>query len=212
MALNSYTTVKDFTLRLLNREGFTELETDIEDLMGIGQRTIWRNADLNAMLVAEEMTVSAATAALPSGALRIKSITLQNGSQSCDVKGAPFRTVMLARNEGAPRFYTVVGSTMYFGPTADQAYTIDVISYKALQSISTTNDSNWVVSNYPELIVWASMYEALMWLKDDNRAGIYFQRMEKLIAEIAKSESELMYEGGSLAVLDPQRVQSGSEL
>jgi hypothetical protein len=212
MALNSYTTIKDAALRWMNREGFTELETDIEDIMAIAQRNIWRTANLNAMLTAGTVTTSARTAALPSGALRIKSVTLQASTQNCELRGAPFRTVMLAKSSDAPRFYTVVGSTMYFGPVPDQEYTLDVIYYVALENISTTNDSNWVVSNYPELILWATLYEALMWLKDDNRAGIYKQRMDSLIAEILKSESELMYEGGSLSVLDPQRVSSGSSL
>ena len=212
MALNTFTTIKDAALRWLNREGFTELEDDIEDLMAIAQRTIWRIANLNAMLRTTTFTVSGATAALPSGVLRIKSVTVQNGTQNCDLTGAPLRTVFLARSTDTPRYYSVVDTTMHFGPTADQEYTLDMIYWEALQNISTTNDSNWVVSNYPELILWMTMYESLMWLKDDNRAGIYLQRAEKLIAEIAESESELMQEGGSLAVTDPARIQSGSAL
>jgi len=89
---------------------------------------------------------------------------------------------------------------------------VDIIYYAALANVSASNDSNWVSDNYPELIIWATMYEALLWLKDDNRAAVYFSRMNSLIDEIMESERELHYEGGSLSVLDPVRVQSGSYL
>jgi len=212
MALSTYENIKDFTLRELNRVGFTELESDIEDLMGIGQRTIWRTADLNAMLTVSTLTVDAAFETAPSDLLRMKMISVQSSSQSFDIRSAPLRQLFLAHDTGRPRFFSVVGSNIYFGPTPDQEYTMDIIYYAALTNISTSNATNWVSDNYPELIVWASMFEALMWLKDDNRAASYFGRMEKLIDEIEESERELHYEGGSLSVLDPARVQASASI
>jgi hypothetical protein len=212
MSLTTYAEIKDATLRWLNREGFTELDTDIEDMMAIGQRTIWRRANLNAMLTVSTLTVDAASETAPADLLRLKSLTLQKGSQSYDLRSVPLRQLYLAHDTGQPRFFSVVGTSIYFGPTPDQEYTVDIIYYAALTNVSTSNDSNWVSDNYPELIIWATMYEALLWLKDDNRAAVYFSRMNSLIDEIMESERELHYEGGSLSVLDPVRVQSGSYL
>jgi len=212
MALNTFTTIKDATLRWLNREGFTELEADIEDLMAIGQRTIWRTANLNAMLEVTTLLVDERIEAAPTDLLRVKSITLQNGSQNDDLKSAPLRQVYLARNVSTPRFFSVVDENIHFGPVPDQEYTLDVFYYKELTNISTINATNWVSDNYPELIMWATMYEALLFMKDDQRAAVYFARMTKLIDEIEKSERELHFEGGSLSVLDPVRVQSSAAI
>jgi hypothetical protein len=212
MSLTTYAEIKDATLRWLNREGFTELDTDIEDMMAIGQRTIWRRANLNAMLTVSTLAVDAAFETAPADLLRLKSLTLQKGSQSYDLRSVPLRQLYLAQDTGRPRFFSVVGTSIYFGPTPDQEYTVDIIYYAALANVSASNDSNWVSDNYPELIIWATMYEALLWLKDDNRAAVYFSRMNSLIDEIMESERELHYEGGSLSVLDPVRVQSGSYL
>jgi hypothetical protein len=212
VALNTYTTIKDFTLRSLNREGFTALEADIEDLMQIAQRNIWRTANLNAMLTVTTLAVDAAFEAAPTDLLRVKSITMQTGGQSANLRSAPLRQLYLAADVGPPQYFSVVGDNIYFGPTPDQEYTVDITYYKALTNISTNNDSNWVSTNYPELIVWATMYETLMWLKDDNRAGVYYQRMTKMIEEILTSERELHQEGGSLQVTDPRRIQAGSYL
>ena len=212
MALNTYSTIKDATLRWLNREGFTALEDDIEDLMAIAQRSIWRTANLNAMLTATTLAVDARIEAAPSGMLRIKSITLQEGSQSKDLRGTDFRTVMLARDVDTPRYYTSVGTNLYFGPTPDQEYTLDIIGYAALTNVSTANDTNWVSDNYPELIMWSTMYEALLFLKDDNRAAVWKAKYDTLLDEILESERELQHEGGSLSVKDPNRIQGGVSL
>jgi len=82
MSLTTYAEIKDATLRWLNREGFTELDTDIEDMMAIGQRTIWRRANLNAMLTVSTLAVDAASETAPADLLRLKSLTLQKGSQN----------------------------------------------------------------------------------------------------------------------------------
>ncbi len=212
MALNTYETIKDASLRWLNREGFTALEDDIEDLMGIAQRSIWRTANLNAMLVATTIDVDARVEAAPTGLIRVKSITLQKGAQSQDLMGTDLRTLMLSRDVDTPRYYSSVGDTLHFGPTPDQEYTLDIIYYAALLNIDTGNATNWVSDNYPELIMWGTMYEALLFLKDDNRAAVFKAKYDTLLAEIEKSERELQHEGGSLAVRDPNRIKGGVSL
>lgn len=206
MALNTYTTIKDAALRWLNREGFTELETDIEDIMQIAQRNIWRTANLNAMLEVTTLTVDSASVTAPTDMLRIKSMTLRKGSQSVDMTGVPVRQLYLAVDSTTPRYFSVAGLNILFGPTPDQEYTADILYYKALTNLSTSNDTNWVSTNYPELIIWATMAEALLWLKDDARAGLYEKRYREVLEQILTSENELAYEGGSLAVKDPVAI------
>lgn len=212
MALNSFTTIKDASLRWLNRVGFTELEDDIEDLMQIAQRSIWRTANLNAMVNIATIQVGARIVAQPADILRVRSMTLQKGSQSHDLKGKDLRTVYLARDVDTPRYYASQDTNFVFGPDPDQTYTVDIIFYKALTNISSTNTTNWVSDNYPELIMWSTLYEALLFLKDDNRAAVWKAKYDTLLAEIEKSERELNHEGGSLYVTDPNRIQGGASL
>lgn len=200
MALANYTNIADSVATWLNREGFSSLTDQVEDLIAIAQRRIFRE-DLRCLEnVDSAFTIDSQTEAIPTGLLRVKAISIVQGSDHYEVNGAPLKTVLSAGQNGRPYCYTLVGDTLYFGPTPDQSYTATVVYYKGLTPLSTSNATNWLSDNCPELVLYGAMYEASMFLKDDARAQIWSGRYQQTLNDLLMAEERSDLEGGSLQV------------
>ena len=196
--MSTYTEIQTDVISWLNRSGFTALTDEVETLIALAQRRVWRTSDLNAMLTEVSFLMSAPT--IPADYLRTKSMTFLKGSAVMEVNGAPLKKVLQAGTLDTPRLYAPVGTEFKFGPTTDADYTIDLIYYAALPVVSTTVATNWLSDNAPEIILFGAVMEACLWLKDDQRAAIWEGRFGQTLGDLMGSEGKMGYEGGSLQV------------
>ena len=207
MAMNTYTLLADTVVRWLNREGFASLTSEVEDFVAMGQRRIHRECDLNAMeTVDPAFVISAQAMTVPSGFLRTKTITIQQSNDHHEVKGDSHKKVMSDGYPARPTRYSVIGESFYFGPPPDQNYTAQIVYFKGLDILSTSVASNWLSVNAPELLLFATLLEASLFMKDDVRAKVWEARYSDIKQTLASAEDRQDKEGGSLQVQSLQRV------
>ena len=201
MSMANYTDFAASVVSWLNREGMSSLVDQVEDLTAMGQRRIHRLCNLRAMEAADsEFDVNAQSVALPANFLRMKALYIVQGNRHHPVLGRPLQTVLKKGQNSRPVYYSTVGESVYFGPTPDQAYTALMVYYAPLDIVSTTTTSNWILLNIPELLLFATMVEASLFLKDDQRAQVWDGRFNAIKDELERSEERQDKEGGALAV------------
>ena len=199
--LGTYTLLKASVIDWMNRSGFTALEDNVEDFIAMAQRRIHRTCDLNCMeTVLATFSLSGATYATPTGFLRAKTITIQDGTSYFEINGAAYKKVVQAGTSDRPRYYSVIGDNFHFGPTPDQAYTVEVVYYKELDILSSTTATNWLSTNVPELLLFGALIYAAKWAKDDVRVKEFTAEYERIRIELMESETRQDREGGSLQV------------
>lgn len=74
----------------------------------------------------------------------------------------------------------------YVAPTPDQAYPFEVLTYQRIQPLSSTNQTNWLTNNAPNAILFGTLLEAVIYLKDDQR--VIFQQKYDAAMQILKAE------------------------
>lgn len=201
MAMDTYTLLKAEVIDWLNRTGFSSLENKVENFIAMGQRRIHRTCDLNAMeTVFPVFAQSTETKAVPSDFLRVKTLTFRRANSNVEIAGTAYKKVVQAGRSGTPRYYSVVGTNFHFGPIPDSEVQVDLVYYAALDVLSPTVSTNWISENAPELLLFASLLEAALWLKDDKRAQIWTTSYEQIKKELLESEARQDLEGGSLQV------------
>lgn len=196
----TYTEMVDKLVLWLNREGFTTLVNQAGELIAMGQRRIHRECDLKAMEESYSPTISAQTLALPADLIRVKNITLVQSNGTSEVLGAPLADVLRYGGNQCPQRFSVVGTTAYFGPPPDQDYTALVVYYKRLPILSVGNTTNWISENEPDLLLFAALMEASMFLKDDARAQVWEARYMALKESLTASENRMDKPYGTLQV------------
>jgi hypothetical protein len=71
---------------------------------------------------------------------------------------------------GVPRFYADYGLTHWiFGPTPDAAYPFEVVYYQLPPLLDSTNETNILTQNMPQMLLYACLLEATPFLKNDAR-------------------------------------------
>ena len=196
--MNTYALLKADVISWLNREGFADMEAMVDSLMGIAQRRIYREADLRCM--EEGVTTTTATLSLPADYQRTKHLYIAYGGE---VTGAPMQKVMALRkgnNPGCPQVYARQGDNIVFGPVPDQEYDYTLLYYKNLPVLSDSNTTNWFTENAPELILFGTLVEACLYLKDDNRAKLWQSRYEDTKNELEMSDLSSDKEYGGMQV------------
>jgi hypothetical protein len=91
---------------------------------------------------------------------------------------------------GAPVYYADYDYEHWmFAPTPDQAYAIEALVYTRLQPLSQANQTNWLTQYAPNALLFGTLIEMVLFLKDDTRFQLwkakYDQAMQALKAEDA---------------------------
>lgn len=68
----------------------------------------------------------------------------------------------------------------YLAPTPDQAYTFEVLFYERIEPLSSTNETNWLTRYAPNAMLYGTLLQAMLFLKNDNRA-IFQQKYSEAI-------------------------------
>jgi len=67
-----------------------------------------------------------------------------------------------------PRFFTIFGSEIEFGPTPDMNYTVEMVYRQNLPPLAS-NTSNWLLVMAPDLYLYGTLLESAPYIKEDGR-------------------------------------------
>lgn len=74
----------------------------------------------------------------------------------------------------------------YVSPAPDQAYQFEVLVYQRLQPLSSSNQTNWITNNAPNAMLFGTLLQAVIYLKDDARQ--IFQQKYDMAMQALKAE------------------------
>ncbi len=94
---------------------------------------------------------------------------------------------------GLPKYYSDYAfEHLLIVPTPDLAYPFEFGFFEFPQSIDSSNQTNWVTANAPELLIYGCLLEAMIFLKDDDRIQFYKQfYIEALVPFINEDKARL---------------------
>ena len=84
---------------------------------------------------------------------------------------------------------TLIGERLYFGPTRDSSYAIVWAYYAKPTALSDSNTSNAILTNHPDLYLYASLIESAPFLMQAERLGTWAELYKEAV-RIANSSDE----------------------
>jgi hypothetical protein len=134
-------------------------------------------------------SIAAGVIALPSGFRGWKALRLTGDSgyplQPTDLDSL-LRQYPLRSSDGQPKVFAISGSNVEFGPYPDSTYALAGVYYKKLDVLSDANTSNWLITDAPYLLLWASLAEAAPFIQDDARIGIWEGKYQEWKARLER--------------------------
>lgn len=202
MALSTYADLQASVADWLHR---TDLTTIIPDFITLAEKRI--NGDLDARMQDTVATLttsaSSATVAMPTDLIGLRSLTLLSSPNVTLDYLTPdqFNTQYASATTQKPQSFAVIGSAIYLGPTPDAVYNVQCIYKAAVPALSL--GTNWLITNFPNVYLMASLCEAARYKVDDARIPVW----EAAYAEAIKAvNAQDWYSGSTMRVRSDVRM------
>jgi len=96
-----------------------------------------------------------------------------------------------------PRYFSVVGGQFEFVPTPDQQYSLEMSYFAKIPALSADTDTNWLLTDYPDIYLYTSLMHSAPYLKDDERIGVWSQLAAKAREELIARDASSSFNGST---------------
>jgi hypothetical protein len=196
MALDTYDNLVKSIVSYSHRG---DLGTKIDDFILLAEIEITSNPDESLKLNLGEVIATASTVTttrylqLPSGfeSSRKFSITFDDS-----IGGLEYRTpdqLVIRDGTGMPCFFTIRGNEIEFDILPDAAYTVTMTYFEAFTALSSTNQTNIVLTKYPNIYLFGVLRQVFMYTQDSEQEQKYSANFDIAIESANMKEHEARY-------------------
>jgi hypothetical protein len=90
---------------------------------------------------------------------------------------------------GTPKFYADYDYTHWLvAPTPNLNYVFEVLYYERVQPLDSSNQTNWFTIYAPQALLYGSLLQAMPFLKNDERMGMWQQQYDLIIQTLQKED------------------------
>lgn len=204
MTINTYGTLKTAVADYLAR---SDLTSYIPDFIELARARIHHGSDhpqfpseplrIRLMETAADITISAQTAALPSGFLGAKRFYLNSTpiSNLNQVSPTQLYVDFPSGTPGRPLEYTIEGGNFVFGPAPDQTYTGKLLYHQEYAAFSDDADTNTLLTASPGVYLYGALVEALPFVQEDARMPMWFAMFSAAIGGLQGTQKRDAWSG-----------------
>lgn len=156
MAISTYSELKTAVADWLHR---SDLTSQVSTFVSLCEAKIARDLRCRAMEESATGTLSATTLAIPSGFLEVRRVILNDIVQEYVLPSVWYQM----REETGQR-YTILGTDFVF---QSSSYTYQIDYYKAFTAFSSNSDTNWLLTNNPDVYLFGTLAEAATFIGKD---------------------------------------------
>lgn len=103
----------------------------------------------------------------------------------------------VAANTAPPLMYADYDYESYLiAPTPDVQYAFELVYYERPEPLSSANQTSWTTRYAPQLILYASLLEAMPFLKNSDRIPEFQGLYQTALAAIAKEDATRLIDAG----------------
>jgi|TARA_Y100001949_G_scaffold143944_1_gene126685 hypothetical protein len=188
MALSTYAELKTSIANWLNRSDLTsEIADDFIKLVEAEYNSKFR---IRKMLTSDSsFSIATELVALPTGFLQVRDFYIVQGVVKKPLiytTPSQMDSTYASSTSGTPQRYTILGDNFRFAATPDTTYTATINYYKAIDALSDSATTNYILTNHPGIYLYGSLYHAANFLggiepsKLQNWSQLYATSMERL--------------------------------
>jgi hypothetical protein len=101
---------------------------------------------------------------------------------------------------GKPDSYALTAGTLELFPTPDQAYEASLVYYARVPALSDTVTTNWLLTEAPDVYLYASLVHSAPYLREDARVQVWEALAAQAIDRLNTSGAATKYGGTGLVM------------
>ena len=199
MAITNYGELKSAVGDFLNR---SDLASVIPTFIDFAEAEFNRSLRVRQMVKRAEAVIDARFSAVPADFIEAKDLVIVGSNP---VTPLAFVTQQeMAQDRSAtytvaakPQFFSVVGSQFEFMPTPDVEYSLEMSYFAKIDALSDDADTNWLLTDYPDLYLYTSLMHSAPYLKDDERTVVWANLAQKAKEELIARDASASFNGST---------------
>jgi len=198
--ITNYSTLKIAVGNWLARD---DLSTYIPDFIQFGEKKLYRQARTRGMEKALEETIADGVVDLPSDYVELKYAYLNTNPIQALERKTPdwiYKKYPTRSATSKPVYVSREAETLIFGPYPDSTYEVIGVYYARLPGLSDTNTTNWFTTNAPDLLLYAALAEASLFIEDEENTAKYDRLFERVRLQIEREDAREALSGSTIRV------------
>jgi hypothetical protein len=193
MALSNYSDLLSAVSGWLNRG--SDLDTRIPDFIKLAEAEFNRKLRTLEMEITSTATLTGDAIAVPTDFLGLRSIKIDNTALEYV---APSEIYDNEATGSYPTRYTVTDGQFVFRP-APSSGSVEIAYYGALPALTVSNTTNWLMTRWPDLYLFAVCAQAEFYVWNDPRVPLWKARAEEIMEQINRQTFSERHGGRRLA-------------
>ena len=210
MAITSYSTLISAVKTYLNRSDISD--DQIKEFISLAEASFNRVLRTRNQLTRSTSDISTQFVSQPSDLLELYNIQLNSDPivRLEQVSLSAMDTLKSASSAtGKPTYFAITGADLEFYPAPDASYEIEVIYYKTIAPLSTSNTENFLLTNQVDIYLFGTLVQAEPFLMNDERIGVWGALLGKGIEELRISDERSQTESGTIVMRAKRNLDYG---
>lgn len=197
MPLATYTDLKTSIADWLNRD---DLAGAIPTFITLAEAKINRELRIGAMesIISANLTVGGSLS-LPSAYVQMRRIVVNNNVLT-QLSPEQLRERYESATRGEPKYYAIIGTNVHFGPVPDSTYSYELVIYSRFTALSASNETNWLTTNAPDLLLYGALVEAAPYIQEDDRVPMWQAMFARVMDDVKTEDRNARYSGSVLTI------------
>jgi len=199
MSVTNYGELKSTIADFLNRSDLTSV---IPTFIDFAEAEFNRNLRVRQMVARAEAQIDARFSAVPADFIEAKDLVIVTTNPVQPLEFITQQEMAQERNTtytaaSTPKYFSVVGGQFEFVPTPDQQYSLEMSYFAKIDALSADTDTNWLLTDYPDIYLYTSLMHSAPYLKDDERIGVWSQLAAKAREELIARDASSSFNGST---------------
>ena len=177
MSLTTYLGLKDSIEAWSHRN---DVASRLDDFIDLAESEMLKWIRIRDMETRATAVTSGRYLSLPSDFLEMRRLRMISGAQYFEVLSSTPEGMYITQDSGMPKLYTVT-SQVEFDRTPDSAYTVEMQYYGKPTALSATNTSNSILTKYPNIYLFGSLWALYLWALQEDKAEYYYGKLMQAI-------------------------------
>lgn len=177
MALDNYANLK---ATIIDYAGRDDLSSNVDDFIDLAESKMYNNEHATLTVdnfenVTTLQTVAGTNAvALPTGYLSQRSLTITASGAERELFYNTPAAIPKRAASGIPVYFTIEAGNIVFDRTPDGVYDLQFTYLGKPTALSSTNQTNSVLTNYPEIYLYGALSELYKYTSEPDDSASYF--------------------------------------
>jgi hypothetical protein len=184
MAITTYSELKTAVADWLNR---SDLTSAIPNFITLAEAEMNRQIRHRKMVTRATATLDTPYFAVPSDWKETIRFQLNTNPVTPLVFVTPEQLLEDSQKYSAgnqPLFYTTIGQQFEVLPQPDGSYEAELLYYAKIPSLSDGAPTNWLLTESPDIYLYATLIQSAPYLKEDERTAIWTSLYAKLVEDM----------------------------